>query len=108
MNEVFEEKNEVIARVSPIVEKLIQGDSVFKELDKEEIIKLLSILLGENFSPEELRAMSDKNLTHRIKGVMAVEVMSGLVRNFTPEEMAEFNAAVSRKDWGASIFSIQK
>jgi hypothetical protein len=39
---------------------------------------------------------------------MAVEVMSGLVRNFTPEEMAEFNAAVSRKDWGASIFSIQK
>jgi len=34
--------------------------------------------------------------------------MSGLVKNFSPEEMAEFNAAVLRKDWGASIFSLQK
>ncbi len=108
MDEVFEEKNEFIARISPIVEKLLQGDSVFKELNKEEIMKVLSILLGENFSSEEIRAMSDDTLTYRIKGIMAVEVMSGLVKNFSPEEMAEFNAAVLRKDWGASIFSLQK
>jgi hypothetical protein len=52
--------------------------------------------------------MSDDTLTYRIKGIMAVEVMSGLVKNFSPEEMAEFNAAVLKKDWGASIFSLQK
>lgn len=43
--------------------------------------------------------MPDSDLAERIRGVMAVEVMSGLISDFTTEQMEEFETAVMRRDW---------
>lgn len=104
MNEVSGEENAIIARLSPVLENLIQSNSLFQELDQDKMLTNLSILLGETFSSEDLRAMSDDILIPRIRGILAVEVMSKLISDFTPEEISEFNAAVAKKDWQSSIF----
>lgn len=94
MYEVSDEKKEVLSRVSPIVEKLIQGDSLFQDkLDKDEMIQLMVSLFAK-FSPEELRAISDKELTKRIESILVIEAMAGLLDDFTPEQMEMFDAAV--------------
>ncbi len=45
MQEVFGEKDAIIARISMTVKNLIQGNSLFRELDKDEMNQLLSTLL---------------------------------------------------------------
>jgi hypothetical protein len=95
MAEVSVEKNAVLSRISEIVESLIQGKSIFQELDKSEMIQLLSTLLLKNWSSEQVMAIPDDQITSIIKDVMVIEVMSGLLNDFTPEEMEAFEAAVA-------------
>ncbi len=94
MQEVSGKKDALISRISAIVDKLIQGNSLFQEkLDKDEIIKLL-LSLFEKFSPEEMRAIPDDELTDRIDSIMVIEATAGMLNDLTPEEMQIFDAAV--------------
>lgn len=94
MYEVSSRKNEVIARISPIVENLIQGNSLSQvKLDKEKMIQILVSLL-ENFSSEEMNAISDNELTGRIRKIMILEAVSGTLNDLTPEQLKIFDAAV--------------
>lgn len=94
MQEVSGKKDALISRISAIVDKLIQNDSLFQKLDKAEMIQLLSTLVEENLSTEQLRAIDDDEFTRRIDRVLAIEVMSGLLDALTPEQMEIFEAAV--------------
>lgn len=94
MYEVYKEKNEVLSRVSPIVEKLIQGNSLFQvKLNKEEMIQIMENLF-EKFSPEEMRTITDNELSRRITKIMMLEAVSGTLNDLTPEEIEIFDAAV--------------
>lgn len=97
MQEVSGEKDALIFRISAIIENLIQNDSLFQKLDKAEMIELLTTLFEEGFSPDQLRAIPDDDLTDRIDSIMAIEVMSGLLDDLTPEQMKIFDAAVEGK-----------
>lgn len=94
MYEVSQDKNEVFERVSPIVESLFEGNSLYQvKLDKNEIVQLL-VSLFEKFSLEEMRAISEQALTRRIRKIMTLEAVSGTLNDLTQEEIEIFDAAV--------------
>ena len=95
MIQVCDNKEAVLLRISPIVDRLLQSDSFFKEkLDKEEILHIFSNLL-DRLSPEELLALDEEQLKKRVDRVIATEAMSRLLDNLTPEEIEIFDAAVA-------------
>ena len=97
MQQLSEAKQEIITRISPIVSQLIQSKSLFAELDREKMISIISEALENNFSLAEIRAMPDDDLTDRIDGVLGIQVLYYLLSDFTPEQMAEFEAAIPKR-----------
>ncbi len=94
MQEIKKENPELINRISLIVEKLIQGNSLYQvKLQKNEIIEMLVDLFA-SFSEEEFRAITDNELTRRIKKLLTLEAVSGTLNDLTPEQMAIFDEAV--------------
>lgn len=94
MQEISEERDALLSRISTIVDKLIQSKNLFQRLNRSEMIKLLLTLVKENLSTEQLRAIDDDELTHRIKTVMVIEAVAGTLNDLTPEQMEIFDAAV--------------
>ncbi len=85
---------ELVNRISPIADKLFQGNSLYQvKLDKEEMLEMLVSLFGK-FSPEEMKAISDKQLTDRIDKILILEAVSGTLNDLTPEQIEIFDAAV--------------
>ena len=89
----------VARRVEPAIAHFLTNDLLFDELDQGEMVSRFSRLLVKKFSPVEFEALTDEDLRRRTRRFLGVEVMSGLVSDFTPEEMAEFDAAVSGQRW---------
>ena len=94
MQEVYGEKDALNSRISARVDNLIQSKSLFERLDKAEILKLLSTLVEENLSTEQVRAISDEELTRRIKKIMVIQTVAGTLNDLTPEQMEIFDAAM--------------
>ncbi len=89
-----QDKNEVFERLLPIVEKLFEGNSLYQvKLHKNEMVQLL-VSLFEKFSLEEMRAISEHELTRRIRKIMTLEAVSGTLNDLTQEEIEIFDAAV--------------
>ena len=97
MQQLSEAKQEITTRISPLVAKVIQSDSLFEELDQDQMVEIISDLSEKHSSPAEFRAMPDDELTRRIRRVMAGEVMYNLLSDFTPEQRAEFEAAIPKR-----------
>ncbi|MUG95537.1 hypothetical protein F7734_25515 [Scytonema sp. UIC 10036] len=96
MYEVSSDKNKLSNRISPIVEQLFQENILFRErLNKDEMIQLVSNLLLENFSIEQLKAIDDDDLKERIDGVLVIEAVSGTLNDLTPEQIEMFDSAVA-------------
>ncbi|MEH1824702.1 MAG: hypothetical protein V7L22_04925 [Nostoc sp.] len=97
MPEVANYHQELSNRILPIVEKLIKGNSLYQtKLNKEEIIKMLIELFGE-LSLEEMRAITEYELTRRIDKVLVLEAVSGTLNDLTPEQIKMYDEAVKRK-----------
>ena len=86
---------EVRTSISEIVSNLIQTKSLFKEFDSNEMSKMLSDGMLETWSPEQVMEIHDDELTEIMKDIMAFKAISGLLADFTPEEMEIFDAAVA-------------
>ncbi|MGK7904450.1 MAG: hypothetical protein AB4352_24205 [Hormoscilla sp.] len=97
MQQLSEAKQEIITRISPIVTKLIQSNSLFEELDREKMISIISKALENNFSLAEIISMPEDDLLDRIDGVLGIQVLYYLLSDFTPEQMAEFEAAIPKR-----------
>ncbi|MCC5598482.1 hypothetical protein [Nostoc favosum] len=94
MQEVFSYHQELINRISPIVENLFKGNSLYQvKLNQREIIQMLVELFGK-FSPEEMREIKDDDLIDRIDSILVFEAVSGTLNDLTPEQIAIFDAAV--------------
>ncbi|MBW4562006.1 MAG: hypothetical protein KME32_12785 [Mojavia pulchra JT2-VF2] len=97
MPEVANYHQELLNRISTIVEKLIKGNSFYQvKLNQKEMIEMLVELFGQ-FSPEEMRAITDHELTRRIKKMLTLEAVSGTLNDLTPEQIAIYDAAVEGK-----------
>ncbi|MFS0515305.1 hypothetical protein ACEYW6_11365 [Nostoc sp. UIC 10607] len=94
MQEVSSYHQELINRISPIVENLFKGNSLYQvKLKPREMIHMLVELFGQ-FSPEEMREIKDDDLTDRIDSILILEAVSGTLNDLTPEQIAIFDAAV--------------
>lgn len=71
MQELSREKEELLARITKIVEHLMQKDSSYQYyLDKNKAIQMIFKYYSEKAFMEELKAMSDFRLTGFVEGDM--------------------------------------
>jgi hypothetical protein len=97
MQEVSSYNHELINRMSPIVENLFKDNSLYLvKLKKHEMIEMLVELFGQ-FSPEEMRAIKDDDLTKRIDSILILDAISGTLNDLTPEQIKMFDEAVKRR-----------
>ncbi|MEA5552025.1 hypothetical protein VB713_13830 [Anabaena cylindrica UHCC 0172] len=90
-------QQELTERISHVVDKLFQGSSFYMvKLDQYEMTEML-IGLFSRFSPEEMRAIKEHDLTRRIDKILVLEAVAGTLNDLTPEEIAIFDASVSGK-----------
>ncbi len=88
----------MIKRIENIVSILMEEDPLFKEdLDYSEMVNLLVNLAQENLTIEEFNSMPDTELKKHCEGVMSIEILSKIGRDFTPEQMTIFEDAIKRK-----------
>ncbi|GEM_PF-2647485 len=71
MQEVWGEREQLLDRITKIVEYLMQKDTTYQYyLDKDKAIQMIFKYYYEKVSLEELKAMSDFKLTGFIEGDM--------------------------------------
>jgi len=86
--------HELVNRISPIVENLFKGNSLYQvKLNQQEMSQMLVELFGQ-FSSEEMREIKDDDLTDRIDSILILEAVSGTLNDLTPEQIAIFDAVV--------------
>jgi hypothetical protein len=94
MQEISNYKQELIDRISPIFERLFKSNSLYiVKLKKGEMLEILVELFGQ-FTPEEMRAIPDNELTRRITKLLTLEAVSGTLNDLTPEQINIFDEAV--------------
>jgi hypothetical protein len=91
------EGEDIISRISKVIDKVISEDEAFKEIDRTKILKELSGMIGEI----NLHQVSDDELYSRIKKILALELVFGILGNLTDKQIETFDEAVKRR----SIFS---
>ena len=57
------------------------------------MIEMWVELFGQ-FSPEEVREIQEDDLIRRIDKILVLEVVSGMLNDLTPEQIAIFDAVV--------------
>ncbi len=97
MQEVSSYHQELINRISPIVENLFKGNSLYEiKLNKLEMSQMLVELFGQ-FPQEEMREIKDDDLLDRIDSILILEAVSGTLNDLTPEQIKMYDEAVKRK-----------
>ncbi|NEQ41831.1 MAG: hypothetical protein F6K40_38895 [Okeania sp. SIO3I5] len=88
-------------RAVPIIENFLATEGLFEDLERDEMVEVIFDTFLRNCSPEELQEMAEEILSDRIRRILGGQVLYGLISDFTPEEMEEFDAAVRdmRKMW---------
>jgi hypothetical protein len=81
MQEVSSYHQGLMNRISPIVENLFKGNSLYQvKLNQREIIEMLVEVFWQ-FSPEGMRAITEDELTRRIDKILVLEAVSGTLNN---------------------------
>jgi len=78
-------------RISIIINKLQSEEEIFKDIDKNKILKII------NESSLNLDNISENELVKRIRGILAIEAMSGLLKDLSEDELKEFDENVKRR-----------
>ena len=88
-------KGKALHRISKVVDQAFEESEIFREeVNKAEFMGYFSDRIDNGLSPEKLVSISEERLTRIVKQTMAVDVLSGLLSDLTPEEMEIFDAAV--------------
>jgi predicted chitinase len=91
-------KESITKRIEEVVSILMEEDSLFKEdLNYSETVKHLAKLFEKNLPFNEFNTMSDAELKEHCSAIMAIEILSKVGEDFTPEQMAIFDGAIKRK-----------
>jgi hypothetical protein len=85
-------------RISKIVDKLIEEEEIFREIDKTKLMESLSRTI-ERLPKGQLESISDRELARRLEKVLSIEVMSGLLKDLSPEQIEAFDEAVKRREF---------
>jgi hypothetical protein len=81
-------------RVEKSVDRILKESKVFQEeLNREEVIESMTDEM-QKFSLREFLMIDDEDLKERIGRMIAVDMLSKLTDDFTPEQKRIFNEAV--------------
>jgi hypothetical protein len=82
-------------RLSNIVQTLMDENPCFQEqLDRQKIMEML-LNVFESVNRDSILLLEDQELLRRVDRLMATELVYGMLDTLTPEEMAQFDAAVA-------------
>ena len=88
-------KDMALNRISQIVNQVFEVSEVYREeVDKAEFMQYFSDRMENGLPPEEMLSVTEEELTRWIRQHLAIDVLSGLLSDLTPEEMEIFDAAV--------------
>ncbi len=94
MTQASTEKNTVLKRISEMIDQVMENDSLDQEeLDRDELIQTFSKIL-DRVSSQILLPLNDERFKKRVRTVMATELLSTILDDFTAEEKEMFNAVV--------------
>ncbi|MBD2496828.1 MAG: hypothetical protein KAF91_10065 [Nostoc sp. TH1S01] len=83
-------------KLPEIVTTLIDNNPIYQEnLDKQEMIELINRLFDPKSVPD-INNISEEELTKRVKSILSLHLVSGMLNDFTPEQMQIFDEAVKR------------
>lgn len=83
-------------KLPTIVETLIDNNPLYQEnLDRQAMIENIN----SNFDPvavPDVNSISEESLIKRIKRILSLHLVSGMLNDFTPEQMQIFDESVKR------------
>ena len=83
-------------KLPEIVRTLIDNNPLYQEnLDREKMIEVIN----RNFDPiavPDVNSISQGELTKRIKSILSLHLVSGMLNDLTPEQMQIFDESVKR------------
>lgn len=82
-------------KILKIIDKLQSEEEIFKDIDKNKVLNKVSKIINE--SSLNLSDVSDEELAKRIKGILAIEAMSGILKDLSKEQIEIFNDDIKRK-----------
>ncbi len=84
-----------IKKISEMINKMVNEEDLFKEVDKNEVIRYISNAVNRGLI--NLNEIPDEELLKRIERLLVLEAMSHLLDGLTSEQIKQFNEAVKRK-----------
>ncbi|MFM6011997.1 MAG: hypothetical protein ACKPER_08465, partial [Dolichospermum sp.] len=79
-----------------IVTTLIDNNPLYQEnLDREKMIELIKNIFNPAEVPD-VNSISQEQLTKRIKSILSLHLVSGMLNDLTPEQMRIFDESVKR------------
>ena len=94
--ESISESSAIISVISETVSELIRENEIFKEINKEKIIILLSDLISQ-IPKDKLQSVSPNELKKRIEKIMFVEICCGILSDLSPSQIVEFDETIKRR-----------
>lgn len=83
-------------KLTEIVNNLIDHNPLYQEnLDRQKMIEVIN----NTFNPVkvvDVNSISEEELTKRIKRILSLHLVSGMLNDFTPEQMRMFDESVKR------------
>ena len=83
-------------KLTEIVKTLIDNNPLYQEnLDRQEMLEVIN----RNFDPVkviDVNSISEQELTKRIKRILSLHLVSGMLNDLTPEQMRIFDESVKR------------
>lgn len=95
--EVYKKAKQIqrLIRISGIIDKIMCEEEILREMDKHELLKTILEILNKFHI--ELDNISDEDLLERIKRVLILEAMSGILKELKPEDINVFDESVKRR-----------
>ncbi|HLP88350.1 MAG TPA: hypothetical protein VK184_07150 [Nostocaceae cyanobacterium] len=83
-------------KLPAIVNNLIDNNPLYQEnLDRQEMLKIINHTFDPLAVPD-VNNISEEELTKRIKSILSLHLVSGMLNDFTPEQMQLFDESVKR------------
>jgi len=79
----------LLNKISKIIDELKVEYDIFEDVNKEKILNEISKISSLNFNN-----ISDEELVKRIKSILAIEAMSGILKDLSKEQIEIFNDAI--------------
>jgi len=85
-------------RISMLINKLVDENNNFMNIDKYRLIESLSNVL-KRIPLESVNSITDNELSDRLKKIMLVEVMSKILSDLPEEQVGVFDKNVKRREF---------